>query len=74
MKKGSVIDVNIVENLKVGKISVQDYKYFLSAGGTQPPIELLKTINVDLNKEEPFEVAFDYLKLKLNEYENLTSK
>lgn len=71
---GKISAINIVENLKTGKISVQDYKYFLSAGGTQPPIELLKTVHVDLNKEEPFELSFDYLKTKLNEYENLTSK
>ena len=63
-----------MENLKTGKISVQDYKNFLSAGGTEAPIELLKTIQVDLNSEKPFEVAFDYLKTKLNEYEELTTK
>lgn len=71
---GKIAAINIVENLKTGEISVQDYKNFLSAGGTQPPIELLKTVHVDLNKEEPFKLAFDYLKTKLNEYENLTSK
>lgn len=71
---GKISAINIVENLKKGKISVQDYKNFLSAGGTEAPIELLKTIQVDLNSEKPFEVAFDYLKTKLNEYEELTTK
>ncbi len=71
---GKISAINIVENLKTGKISVQDYKNFLSSGGTQPPIELLKTIKVDLNQEEAFDVAFDYLKTKLKEYEELSVK
>ena len=37
--------------LTLGESAVQDYKKFLSAGGSVPPIEALKLAGVDMNDE-----------------------
>ena len=38
--------------------AVENYKKFLSAGGSMPPLEILKLAGVDLTSPEPFEKAF----------------
>ena len=68
---GEIAAVNIVENLKSGKITVDDYKKFLSAGCTDRPTELLKIVKVDFDTSEPFDVAFAYVAEKLKEYGKL---
>ena len=55
---GLISAINIVENLKEGIITFEDYKKFLSSGCTQDPISLLKIVKVDLESKEPFERAF----------------
>ena len=37
--------------LTLGESAVEDYKKFLSAGGSVPPIEALKLAGVDMNDE-----------------------
>ena len=71
---GLVSAINIVENLKSGKISVDDYKKFLSSGCIKDPITLLKIVKVDLTTDEPFNVAFSYFETKLKAFKSLTSK
>lgn len=59
---GLISAINIVENLRTGKISVDDYKKFLSSGCTDTPTNLLKIVKVDYDTQEPFKVAFEYIK------------
>lgn len=59
---GIISAINIVEGLKSGKITVEDYKSFLSAGSSKSPCEILKMVKIDLSTEEPYEVAFNYIK------------
>ena len=68
---GLISAINIVENLKEGIISVDDYKKFLSSGCTNDPVSLLKIVKVDLTKKESFEKAFAVLERYLNHFENL---
>lgn len=67
---GLISAINIVENLKDGTITVDDYKKFLSSGCTQDPVSLLKIVKVDLHTDIPFERAFKVL----DEYLNNLSK
>ena len=50
---------------------VERYINMLSQGGAKGSLELLKSVDVDLEKEETYEIAFKYFKDKLNELENL---
>ncbi len=68
---GEIAAINIVENLKSGKITVDDYKKFLSSGCTNSPTELLKIVKVDFDTSEPFDVAFAYVAEKLKQYGKL---
>lgn len=43
--------------LKEGDKAVADYKKFLSAGGSMPPVEIIKLAGVDLTSSEPFDKA-----------------
>lgn len=43
--------------LNEGEKAVADYKKFLSAGGSMPPVEILKLAGVDLTDDAPFEKA-----------------
>ncbi len=47
------------------------YIYFLKNGTNKPSIEVLKEIGVDLTQEEPYKIAFDYIKRQLDEYKSL---
>lgn len=71
---GLISAINIVENLRSGKITVDDYKKFLSSGCIKDPISLLKIVKVDLTTNEPFEIAFKYFENKLNLFKTLTAR
>ncbi|MGN0771622.1 MAG: oligoendopeptidase F [Christensenellales bacterium] len=43
--------------LNKGEVAVQNYKKFLSAGGSMPPVEILKLAGVDLTKDDPYKKA-----------------
>ena len=43
--------------LKEGEPAVEDYKKFLSAGGSMPPVEIIKLAGVDLTSSKPFDKA-----------------
>ncbi len=68
---GLISAINIVENLRTGIISVDDYKKFLSSGCTLDPISALKLVKVDLSTEEPFVKAFNVLQKYLKELSTL---
>ena len=50
---------------------VEKYKEMLSLGGSKDSLTLLKMVDVDLEKEETYEVAFKYFEQNLNELKNL---
>jgi oligoendopeptidase F len=43
--------------LKEGERAVCDYQKFLSAGGSMPPLDILRLAGVDLETDEPFNTA-----------------
>ncbi|NCB48397.1 MAG: oligoendopeptidase F [Clostridia bacterium] len=71
---GLISAINIVKNLMSGKISVQNYKKFLSSGCTDVPTELLKIVDVNFDTEEPFKTAFEYIEGKLKMLNSLKNK
>lgn len=50
---------------------VQRYINMLSQGGVKDSLSLLKSVDVDLEKEETYEEAFKYFEKNLNELKNL---
>ena len=54
-----------------GEAAVADYKKFLSAGGSLPPIEALKLAGVDMSTSEPVDRALNFFEELLARYEEL---
>ena len=66
---GIISAISIAERiLREGEPAVQDYFKFLSSGGSDAPVELLKLAGVDLSKKEPFEAAMQSFKSALTEF------
>lgn len=60
---GLISAINIAKKISVGKEAYfEKYKKFLSAGGSMPPLDILKLAEVDLTTSEPFEVAIAEMK------------
>ena len=57
--------------LTEGQPAVKDYFKFLSSGGSDSPVELLKIAGVDLTTEKPFDGAFKVFKNALEEFKTL---
>ena len=57
--------------LTEGEPAVKDYFKFLSSGGSDSPVELLKIAGVDLTKKEPFEAAFKTFENALEQFKKL---
>ena len=57
--------------LTEGKSAVDDYFKFLSSGGSDGPVELLKIAGVDLTSKKPFESAFKVFKDTLDQFKAL---
>ncbi|MDR3217308.1 MAG: oligoendopeptidase F [Clostridiaceae bacterium] len=51
--------------------AVVNYRKFLSAGGSMPPVDVLKLAGVDLTSAEPFEAAMKEFKSTLTELEKM---
>jgi oligoendopeptidase F len=65
----------IASNILEGKEGyVEKYIEMLKKGGSIGSLELLKMVDVDLEKEETYEKAFDYFRKNLEELKNLISK
>ena len=72
---GFITACTIAQNiLKGDKEYLKKYKNFLSAGSSIPPIELLKTVGVDLTKKQTLQGAFELYKSLLKEFEELTKE
>lgn len=59
--------------LKEGQPAVEDYMKFLSSGGSDAPVELLKIAGVDMNTKAPIQAALDVFGELLDEMEALIS-
>ncbi len=57
--------------LTEGQSAVDDYFAFLSSGGSDSPVELLKIAGVDLNEIKPFDSAFKAFRDCLDEFKSL---
>ena len=69
---GIVSAVSIAERiLNEGQPAVDDYFRFLSSGGSDSPVELLKLAGVDLTKPDAFEACMASFKAALEEFEQL---
>lgn len=62
---------DILEN---GEKAFRGYKKFLSAGGSMPPVEILKLANVDLTTEQPFNIAMKEFKNTLAELKEISEQ
>ncbi len=68
---GIISAISIVERLTTqGAEAVKDYLRFLSSGGSDSPVELLKIAGVDLTTEKPFNDAIQAFLDALKEFEN----
>lgn len=69
---GITAAINIAKRiLSEGDRAVKDYFNFLSGGSSSDPVSLLKLAGVNLESEQPFEVAMKEFKQTLNEFEHL---
>ena len=57
--------------LKNGQTAIDDYFKFLSSGGSDRPTNLLKLTGVDLESDEPYNIAFNSFNDALTQFENL---
>lgn len=60
--------------LTEGETAVRDYKEFLSSGGSDSPVELLKIAGVDLTKPQAFEAAMKEFEDTLARFEEMMLK
>ena len=69
---GLISALCIADNiLSKGESAVSDYKRFLKAGGSMPPVEILKLAGVDLTDEKPYRQAMKIFDDTLDELINL---
>lgn len=69
---GIISAISIVKRiLTEGESAVKDYFEFLSAGGSDDPVSILKKAGVDLTTEAPFKAAMEEFADTLNEFKSL---
>ena len=69
---GIISAISIAERIyKFGDPAVKEYKKFLSSGGSDSPVELLKLAGVDLTKPDAYELAMQSFKAALDEMESI---
>lgn len=67
---GIISAISIAERIyKEGDKAVEDYFRFLSSGGSDSPVELLKLAGVDLNEKDAFKAAMKSFEDTLEEFE-----
>ena len=57
--------------LNEGESAVADYRKFLSAGCSVPPIEALKLAGIDMSSPEPIRKAMEVFKSTLEQFKAL---
>lgn len=68
---GMITAIAIVSKLLSNKNYYKKYIEFLKNGTNKNFMEILKSIDIDLTTNEPFEIAFNFIKQKLQEFKNL---
>ncbi|MBP5373075.1 MAG: oligoendopeptidase F [Clostridia bacterium] len=69
---GIIAAISIAERIySLGADAVKDYFRFLSSGGSDSPVELLKLAGVDLTKKEPYKLAMKSFKEALDGFESI---
>ncbi len=69
---GIISAISIVKRiLTEGESAVKDYFAFLSSGGCEDPVSILKKAGIDLTAKAPFEVAMQEFKDTLQEFKSL---
>jgi oligoendopeptidase F len=69
---GIISAISIAERIyNEGETAVRDYFKFLSSGGSDSPVELLKLAGVDLTQKTAFEAAMNSFKTTLEEFKKL---
>lgn len=69
---GIISAISIAERiLTEGETAVNDYKKFLSSGGSNSPVELLKIAGVDLTDKKAYNVAMKSFKDALDEFDKI---
>ena len=59
---------------KEGECAVQDWKKFLSAGGTLDPVALTRLAGFDITTDEPLNATIDYIGSLIDEICRLTEE
>ena len=69
---GIISAISIAERISTeGETAVNDYKKFLSSGGSNSPVELLKIAGVDLTDKKAYNVAMKSFKDALDEFDKI---
>ncbi|MBQ8444240.1 MAG: oligoendopeptidase F [Clostridia bacterium] len=69
---GMICAISFANRILSGqKGAVEDYYKFLSAGGSDTPMAILKSAHCDITQEETFENCFNYLAKLLNDWKKL---
>ena len=69
---GIISAISIAERISTeGETAVNDYKKFLSSGGSNSPVELLKIAGVDLTDKKVYNVAMKSFKDALDEFDKI---
>lgn len=72
---GIVASINLISNILDEKEgAVEKYINFLKAGGSDYPVNILKSAGVDLTTDQPYDIAFKEMKWALDELEKLSEK
>lgn len=68
---GIISAVNIANAILQDSSKVEGYKEFLKAGCSMPPLDILRLAGVDLEKDEPYKVAFEEFATTLKQLKEL---
>ncbi|MBI5008243.1 MAG: hypothetical protein HZB98_01015 [Bacteroidia bacterium] len=67
--------ISLAEKVKSGdKEALKKYITFLSAGGSDYPVGLLKTAGADMTTSEPFEMTITFMNRVMDEIEKILNK
>ena len=68
---GLITAINIVYKILDNPKYTDQYIKFLKNGTEKPAIEILKEIGIDLTTDEPFNIAFKFIKAQLDIYKSI---